>query len=324
VEEALNRRPCGIAAPRARMLSVRPYPCTRSTRSRARRPLCCATRARRGRAVDVSKLAEVLGELIRRARAHRGVASSRDRRRRGVARGSQGRASHADGAVRVQVELEAELARTLIARILERPFRLGDPRAPSPPRWREPRSPSSCRFVRRAHGRPKFASARGRGAPHGSGRTKVALAGHRCGSAPRGSPPGIRRLRKSPRFRARAPHELASIAELARVAWCRGGEIDAEAIDVYALEPGDVWMPGRGWLLARLPRAAPTWSAGALGCAGAARASALGRDPRRTRTNRASGRRADLGRRGEALSDSEHDHDTATSEVVLDARSSSA
>jgi len=272
----------------------------------------------------VSKLAEVLGELIgERVR----IEVSHPRVIAGDAVslvGPKVALATADGAVRVQVELEAELARTLHRTHPGATIPTRRSARPSTPEMEGATLAIVMQVVRRAHGPAEVLRALGAGALRMARRTKVALAATVWLGSDAFAAQAFVDLRKiASAFAPAAPHELASIAELPVSLGVVVARSTAEAIDVYALEPGDVWMPGRGWLLARRASAAPTWSAGCSWLRPASErawAGTLGEQGQ----NRASGRRADLGRRGEALSDSEHDHDTATSKSSSMRRSSSA
>jgi flagellar motor switch/type III secretory pathway protein FliN len=305
-------------------LTVRPYPWQAlDSVPRDAPALLRDARQALARAVDVSKLAEVLGELIGE-RIRLEVSHPRVTVGDSISLvGPKALLTTADGAVRVQVELEGELSRTLIARILGRPLRPGDPRVPAPPELEGATLAIVMQVARRAHGHDGVLRALGAGAlriPPGE-RRLLWQATVWLGSDAYAAQAFVDLRRLTSGSMPIAARELASIGELPVSLGVVVARSSAEAIEIYSLEPGDVWMPGRGWLVAP-----------------AARGKAAGLDlVGRVLLASPSSERAWAGTLGEegqivvvgveripvdeekALSDSDHDHDTATSEVVLDA-----
>ena len=303
-------------------LTVRPYP-WQALDSVARDAPALLRDARRAlaRAVEPSKLALVLGELIgERVRIE--VSHPRVTVGDSVSlAGPKVALTTADGAVRVQVELDGELARTLIARVLGRPLRPGDPHVPATPELEGATLAIVMQVARRAHGQDGVLRALGAGAlriPPGE-RRLLWQATIWIGSDAYAAQAFVDLRRLPFSSVAVAPEELAAIAELPVSLGVVAALASAETIAVQALEAGDVWMPGRGWLLTRSARGT------ALSLVGRVLLAAPSSERAWAGTLGEEGQIVLLGveripiDEEKALSDSEHDHDTATSEVVLDA-----
>jgi flagellar motor switch/type III secretory pathway protein FliN len=158
-----------------------------------------------------------------------------------------------DDGVRIQLEVDRELARTLVARIIGRPARLGDPRAPMAPELEGALLAIVTSVARRAHGSaaalvPSGAGAwrRNPGERHLEVHATVMIGDDAYAAR------AVVQLRKS--FSAQpaaGPDDLASLGPLpisipvvAAISWARSAE-------VYAMSPDDVWMPGSGWSIRR-------------------------------------------------------------------------
>jgi flagellar motor switch/type III secretory pathway protein FliN len=223
----------------------------------------------------------------------------------------------ADDGVRLQIELESELARTLLARILGRPIRLGDPRAVTGPEIDGAILALVAQVARRAHGPSDVLRPLGAGfLRHGPGERRLVLrATVLLGSEAYAAQCFIDLRRRPAAARELGPADFAAFGELPVSLGVIVAASTAEALEVYALEPGDVWLPGRGWLVNRTgapgglsgpiflgPPSSEHVLAGRLGQAG--EIVLLGVKSLRL---------------DEERSVNDQDHDTATSEVVLDA-----
>jgi flagellar motor switch/type III secretory pathway protein FliN len=301
-------------------LTVQPYP-WHTLESYPRDAPAFLRDARRAlaRAVDVGKIGEALGELLgERARIE--VTPPRVVAEDAVSlAGPKVALTTADDAVRVQLELETEFARMLVARILGRPIRPGDPRAPTSSEIEGATLAIATQLARRAHGSGDVLR------PLGAGILRFA--------------PGERRLALratvmsgGQAYAAQAFVELRHRAPSATLepvdtSWLEGLPVSlgvvvavstAEAAEVHALAAGDVWMPGRGWVVERTGAGSPPSLTGSVFLSSPAGERVI------------AGR---LGERGEivllgvkslsleesSLSDPHGEHDTATSEIVLDA-----
>jgi flagellar motor switch/type III secretory pathway protein FliN len=228
----------------------------------------------------------------------------------------------ADDAVRVELDVEHELSRTLVARVVGRPTRLGDPRLPLAPEIEGGLAAIACSVARRAHGAGETLR------PVGSGALRLAPGERRIdvhatvliGADAYAARATIQMRRTFTPETADPASELASLGKIPISMPVVAAISLARTIDVYGLEPGDVWMPGDGW---SVRRAGDAGGRGASAIAGEILLAAPG-------TERAI--RARLGENGEivvvGVETTQHDaeakpmseHDpSATSEVALDA-----
>jgi hypothetical protein len=104
------------------------------------------------RAIDEEKIAEAVSELLGEhvtflVSEARVVADDGP-----VLQGVTVALATSDDAVRVEVDIEHELARSLVARIIRKPMQLGDPRAPVAPEIEGSLMAIVCAVARRAHG----------------------------------------------------------------------------------------------------------------------------------------------------------------------------
>jgi flagellar motor switch/type III secretory pathway protein FliN len=305
-------------------VKARPYP-WHALESVARDAPALLRDARRalGRALDAAKIAEALSEMVGE-RVRVDVAALAVSAADGPSlAGPKVVFATADDAVRLQIELESELARTLIARVLGRPIRPGDPRAVSGPEIDGAVLALVAQVARRAHG------ARDVLRPLGAGVLRLA--------------PGERRLvlratvmlgpdayaaqvfldlrRRAALAAELGPDDFAAFGELPVSLGVVVAASVADAAEVFALAPGDVWMPGRGWLVER--------TAGARALNGGPVGRVFLSPPSNERALVGT-----LGQNGEivlvgvqslpldeekSVTGQEHEHATATSEIVLDA-----
>jgi flagellar motor switch/type III secretory pathway protein FliN len=305
-------------------LNALPYP-WHTLASVAREAPALLRDARRaiGRAIDVTKISEVLGELLgERVRIWVAVPEVSTEQPPALFGPTLALAT-ADDSTRVQIELETELARTLVARILGRPLRPGDPRAPTPPEIEGAVLAIVLQVARRAHGAKEVLRPLGAGAllfPVGERRLVLrvtVLIGDDAYAAQ------VSALLCKPTVVSYDPaaDDLALLAELPISLGVVAALSSAESAEVFALGSGDVWMPGRGWLVARAARVAggatPLFGRVLLAPPAGSRVMA-----------------GKLGEKGEivlvgvqsipvdeerAMATPDHDNDTATSEVILDA-----
>ena len=211
-----------------------------------------ARRAVRG-AIDERKIGETLSELLGE---HVDLLVSDVKVVAGDApplHGANVTLTTSDDAVRVALDVESELARTLVSRVVGRPARLGDPRLPLAPEIEGAFVAIVCTVARRAHG------SRGALRPLGPGALRLA--------------PGERRLDVhatiligADAYAARATVQIArpfaqdardpagdlrSLGEIPISLGVVAAASVTRTIDVYGFEVGDVWMPGAGWSVRR-------------------------------------------------------------------------
>lgn len=230
--------------------TVRPYPWA-ALPAFAREAAGALRDARRAvaAAVDVENIAAALSEMV-------GAAVTVDVARIDVATDDVagfGGASLAlatlDDAVRIHLEVDRELARGLVARMLGRPVMLGNPRAALAPEVEGALAAIVQQAARRAHGaHPPLV-------PFGPGGWRLE--------------PGDRRLRVEASVKLdRDAYAVRATVALRRTAPCAIVDPVARlsslgrlpialplvaavsllrASDAFALAPGDVWLPGNGW-----------------------------------------------------------------------------
>jgi hypothetical protein len=154
-----------------------------------------------------------------------------------------------DGAVRVRLELDPELARTLVAKVLARPVKLGQPRAALGPEIEGALCAIVLQAARRAHGSDRPLVLAGHGGwrlTAGERRLRieatVTLDGEAHAAratlalAPKAPPAPIDPVTRL-RSLGRLPIALPLVAAVSTF----------RASDAFALAAGDVWLPGEGW-----------------------------------------------------------------------------
>ena len=230
--------------------SIRPYPWA-SLPSVARETTGALRDARRAvaAAIDASRIGAALSEIVGAA-VSVGVAGvemvTSDVRGFG---GASLALATLDGAVRIQLEVDSELARAIVARVLARPVKLGDPRAALGPEIEGALCAIALQVARRAHGTgPPLV-------PIGHGGFRLE--------------PWDRRLRIDARvtlereayavrttvtLRSASPPSpsdvvarLTSLGSLPIALPLVAAVSLLRASDVFALAAGDVWLPGDGW-----------------------------------------------------------------------------
>lgn len=300
-------------------MRARPYP-WHALESVARDVPALLRDARRavGRALDPGKIAEVLSEMVgERARIELTPPAVGTADAPSLA-GPKVAFATADDTVRLQIELESELARTLIARVLGRPLRPGDPRSITGPEIDGAVLALVAQVARRAHGSADVLRPLGIGFLRlGPGeRRLVVRATVILGREAYAAQAFLDLRRRSSPAVELGKDDFAAFGELPVSLGVVVAASVADAVEVFALAPGDVWMPGRGWLVER---------AGGRAISGPVFLS----PPSSERV--LAGR---LGQNGEivlvgvqslpldeekSVTGQEHEHATATSEVVLDA-----
>jgi flagellar motor switch/type III secretory pathway protein FliN len=303
-------------------VNARPYPWhTLESIPRDVPALLRDARAAIASALDATRIAEVLGEMLgERVRMEIAPPRVADPNAPSLA-GPKVTLTTADDAVRLQIELETELARTLVARILGRPIRLGDPRSATSPEIEGAALAIITQIARRAHGTRDVLRPLGAGALRWSpGERRLAMDAAIMLGGEAYAAKALLDLRRRPvAFATPSSDVLAqfgnwpiSLAVVAAIS-------NAEAADLYALAQGDVWLPGRGWLVERAGKRGASPLSGSIFLSSP------------TATRALAGR---LGEAGEivlvgvkslpvdeesSVAEPAADHDTATSEVVLDA-----
>jgi flagellar motor switch/type III secretory pathway protein FliN len=159
----------------------------------------------------------------------------------------------ADDAVRVELDVEHELSRTLVGRVVGRPTRLGDPRLPLPAEVEGGLAAIACSVARRAHGAGETLR------PLGSGALRFAPGERRVdvhatvliGADAYAARANIQMRRPFVPETGDPASELASLGTIPIALPAVAAISLARTIDVYGLEPGDAWMPGEGWSVRR-------------------------------------------------------------------------
>ena len=154
-----------------------------------------------------------------------------------------------DDAVRIELDVERELARTLVARIIGKPVRLGDPHASLAPEIEGALAAIVCSVARRAHGSNELLR------PIGPGGVRVAPGERRIeihATVLIGPDAyGVRATLQTRRlFSPVAMHSTADLAALGDIPISLpvvAAVSGAPAIELYGIALGDVWMPGDGW-----------------------------------------------------------------------------
>ncbi len=211
-----------------------------------------ARRAVRG-AIDERKigeaLSEMLGEHVTVIVSDASVATAD----RPPLHGASISLGTADDALRVEVDVERELARTIVARVIGKPVRLGDPQLPLAPEIEGAFTAIVCGVARRAHGSAEALR------PIGAGALRFEPAERRLAveatiliGADAYAARALVQLRRS--FAA-APADpagdLRSLGDIPIALPLVAAISLASMVDVYGLQPGDVWMPGDGWSVRR-------------------------------------------------------------------------
>jgi type III secretion protein Q len=154
-----------------------------------------------------------------------------------------------DDTVRVQVELDAELARAIVARVLGRPIKLGYARAALAPEIEGALLAIALKMARRAHGSSVPL------VPVGHGAWRIEPGGRRvCIEASVTLDREAYAARATVELRPVAPGsatdpvtQLASLGQLLIALPVVTALALVRAGDVAALGAGDVWLPGHGW-----------------------------------------------------------------------------
>jgi type III secretion protein Q len=277
------------------------------------------------RAIGESKIADVLSELVGDRVAIRVSLVEVTSEEAPSLQGVSVTLTTVDGAVRIALELDRELARTLVGRALGRSVNLGDPKGSVAPEIEGALLAIVYRLARRAHGSGEALRPEGRGAwriQRGDRRLQVhatIVMGNEAYAVR-----AVIQVKKAVVVETAAPAELlASLAGLPITLPVVAAISSVRAGDVYALAPGDVWLPGEGWTVQLDGRSRPT-GARAFALSGAV---ALV-PPRADR-----GIAVKVGETGEFVvvgvqaipfdletrMTSNHDETTATSDVVLEA-----
>jgi flagellar motor switch/type III secretory pathway protein FliN len=201
------------------------------------------------RAVDERKIGEALSELLG---DHVSVLVSDVRVVAGelpALRGVVVSFRTADDAVRVQLDVEHELARVLVGRVIGKPARLGDPRASAAPEIEGGLVALACSVARRAHGSKEALRPIGPGPLRfDAGERRIEVhATILIGADAYGAEATLQIRRPFELDPGDAIADLASLAALPIVLPVVAATSRAEAADVLNLSPGDVWLPGAGW-----------------------------------------------------------------------------
>jgi flagellar motor switch/type III secretory pathway protein FliN len=154
-----------------------------------------------------------------------------------------------DDAMRVHLELDPELARVLVAKVLGRPSKPGMTRGPLAPELEGALSAIVLQVARRAHGSGPPLVPFGRGAwrvEPGDRRLRVDAAVTLDGESY--AVQATLALRKT--APARAPDRISQLSSLGGLPITLplvAAVSTVRASDTLALAPGDVWLPGDGW-----------------------------------------------------------------------------
>jgi type III secretion protein Q len=161
-----------------------------------------------------------------------------------------------DDALRIHLELDSELARALVARVLGRPVKLGHARAALAPEIEGALSAIALQVARRAHGGGPALVPFDHGAwrlEPGDRRLRVDATVTLDGAAYAAR--AIVALRHTATFPTRdAASRLSSLGRLPITLPLVAAVSLLRAAEAFALAAGDVWLPGNGWT-ARLEKA---------------------------------------------------------------------
>jgi len=158
-----------------------------------------------------------------------------------------------DDAVRVELDLDHELSRTLVARVVGRPSRLGDPRLPLAPEIEGGLAAIACTVARRAHGAGEALR------PLGSGALRLAPGERRIdvhatvliGADAYAARATIQMRRPFAPDTTDPAVELSALGAIPISLPVVAAISVARTVDVYGFAIGDVWMPGEGWSVHR-------------------------------------------------------------------------
>jgi flagellar motor switch/type III secretory pathway protein FliN len=204
------------------------------------------------RSLDETKIAEALSELLgERATTHVSsvTVASEDRE---TPYGSSLAFSTSDDSVRVRIDLDRQLARTLVARVLGRPAALGDPRLATGPEVDGALLAIVCAVARRAHGsgdslRPMGP---GRWAVAPGERTLAVRASVTIGADSYGVNAQVQLRRPFSADAEPGHHALRDLGDLPISLPVVVAIATAAAGELFAIAPGDVFLPGEGWTVA--------------------------------------------------------------------------
>jgi flagellar motor switch/type III secretory pathway protein FliN len=303
-------------------LSVQPFPWNRLiTLPRESVGMLADTRRALARSIDETKIAEALSDLLgERATIH--VSSvdvvSADPE---MAYGLSLALVTSDDAVRVRIDLDRQLARALVARVVGRPAGLGDPRAATSPEIDGALLAIVCAVARRAHGASDSLRPMGPGS--------WALAPGERALLVRGSLAiGSDSYAVNAVVQARRPFSVESGSSAEQLEALGALPISLPVVvgvaagpagELFGMATGDVFLPGEGWTVAR------SGTAGARGFTGKVILTAPNQDQGITGTLGEDGSIVVVGvgptsHDVEAtMSTSKRNETTATSEVILDA-----
>jgi flagellar motor switch/type III secretory pathway protein FliN len=250
---------------------IRPYPwhALKIVAREAADLLRDARRAVRG-AIDECKIAEALSELLGE---HVGfiVSDVMVAAEDGLPlHGSTLTLATSDDAVRIQLDVERDLARTLVARVIGRSARFGDPQLPLAPEIEGGLLAIVCAVARRAHGSAEALRSLGPGALRlapGERRLDV-HATLLIGSDAYGVRATIQLRKAFAMTTSDAAAELTSLGELSISLPVVAAVSIATPAEMHGISPGDVWMPGDGWTVRRADaKPGPATLAGEIICA---------------------------------------------------------
>lgn len=226
-----------------------------------------------------------------------------------------------DGGVRVRIDLDRQLARAVVARVVGRPGGLGDPRTPTAPEIEGALLAVICAVARRAHGATESLQPVGSGAwvitpgeRHLAVRASVMIGADAY---------GVNAAVQVPASYVAPPlagrDQLESLGELPISIPVVIAVASAPAGEIYGIAAGDVFLPGAGWTVGS------TLVASARRLTGQVILAAPDRDRGITGTLGEGGEIVVVGLKATppdaeaAMSSSERDDQTATAEVILDA-----
>jgi flagellar motor switch/type III secretory pathway protein FliN len=306
-------------------LKIQPYPWhALETLPREAVGLLRDVRRATQRAIDAEKVGGALSELVGE---HVGVLVSRIEVAAAQIEPLGGVSltlATSDDAALVHIELDRELGRTLVARVIGRPAKLSDPAAPGAPEIEGALLAIVCSVARRAHGsrealRPLGASAL-RFSP-GERRLDV-HATVLIGPDAFPARATIQLRRPFATDSISIAEQVSSLGDLPISLPVVVASSSATSGEIYGMAEGDIWMPGDGWTIRQ---SQPTPQGHAQPCVG----EVLFAAPSAER-----GIAARLGEGGEIvvvgvrsigmdaetmMASSNQDNQTATSEVILEA-----
>jgi flagellar motor switch/type III secretory pathway protein FliN len=207
--------------------------------------------------LDESKLAKALGEMIGErvsVRVLRVTVVSSAPESLALTSNVRFALGSVDDAVRVELDLEHDLARALVARVLARPYGFADPLAAASPELLGACAAVIAAVARRAHGDTHALMPLGPSGlswPDGERRLRIDAA-VTLGADSFQARAMVQVRTPSEPARCAPDHELRQLGALPLTLGMIVAVSTAGAREVFGLAAGDIWLPGAGWTVQRI------------------------------------------------------------------------